>query len=435
MMVICPFQRPPPPQQQQQQLLLQTQASLFPEAAKGVRPVLTHVTVRIVNRTSNNGDQDNTTATRTTFTYDVRPFQRCDELARREAPPPPSRSTTPAASLSSPSSSSPTYGKTMSQTNTTTSNPPLLSIGACTQIAGEENHYFLPQWIEYHKLMGVTHFWIYINEPWNGTSISEYIQQHLQTPSIMEYVTFVPYDYRWQDHRAHIQRRLVEYAFFQEAQNNECLFRGRQYGVDWMVMTDVDEFIHVQHPPDLVNRTSIRRPPPLQDFLQQEKYLLSSFSNVAGIVLNSIPYGRNALLNHPSSTILNASHHEVFVFDYIWRLRHPPESRPFTRYKNIVRPHQVGHLNVHYVAHLAPGFIMENALANEIRIDHFKNAWIKVFAPPRYEPKDKFDAQLIPDPHQQELFGLPLRQAVQDQWGISYRAAEPLPSLPQQQQN
>jgi hypothetical protein len=440
MMVICPSQPPPPQQQQQQQeRLLQTKSSPLTEVPKGVRPVLTHVTVRIVN----DGDQVNTTATTTTFTYDVRPFQRCDELARGEAPPPPSRSmTTATSSSSSSSSSSPSiHGDTLSQTNTTTSDPPLLSIGACTQIAGDENHYFLPQWIEYHKLLGVTHFWIYINEPWNGTSISKYIQQqqqqHLQTPSIMEYVTFVPFDYRWREHKSHVQRRLYNWAFFQEAQNNECLYRGRQSGVDWMIMTDVDEFIHVENP-DSVNRTATTSLL-LQDYLQQEKYSSASSSKVAGIVLNSIPYGRNRLLNHPSSTILDISHDAVFLFDYIWRLRDPPESRPFNRWKNIVRPHQVGHLNVHYATHVAPGFTLEKALANDIRIDHFKFPWKKTFEPPppplfRLPSIQEFDSQLIPDPHLQERFGLSLRQALQDQWGITYREADPMPLLPLQQQ-
>jgi hypothetical protein len=246
----------------------------------------------------------------------------------------------------------------------------------------------------------------------------------------MEYVTFAPYDYRWRDHESQVQRQFSHWAFFQEAQNNECLYRGRQYGLDWMVMTDVDEFIHVEHP-DSVNRTTLGLL--LQDYLQQEKYASAS-SRVAGIALNSIPYGRNRLLNHPSSTILNISHDAVFLFDYVWRLRDPPGSRPWNRWKNIIRPDQVGHLNVHYATHVALGYTLERAPANEFRIDHFKFPWKKTYeAPPpgwfRVPSIQKYDSQLIPDPYLRNLFGPQLRQAVQDQWGITYREAEPIPSV------
>jgi hypothetical protein len=192
--------------------------------------------------------------------------------------------------------------------------------------------------------------------------------------------------------------------------------------VDWMIMTDVDEFVHVEHP-DFVNRTT--QSPLLQDYFQQQKYTSSS-SSVGGIVLNSIPYGRNRLLNHPLSTFLAASQEEVFLFDYVWRLRDPPESRPFSRWKNIIRPDKVGHLNIHYATHVAPGYTKENAQASDIRIDHFKKPWKKTF-------QAGSDSQLIADPHLQELFGLPVRQAINDQWGITYREAEPLPLLLQQQ--
>jgi Glycosyltransferase family 92 len=100
-----------------------------------------------------------------------------------------------------------------------------LSIGACTQIASDETHSFLPQWIEHHKLLGVTHFWIYINEPWNGTSISKYIQQQqLQTPSNKENITFVLFDYQWHNHESHVQRRLYNWAFFRNPKTmNVCI--------------------------------------------------------------------------------------------------------------------------------------------------------------------------------------------------------------------
>ena len=40
-------------------------------------------------------------------------------------------------------------------------------IGACIRFKGEFDRLHVPQWIEYHRLLGIKHFWVYINEEWN----------------------------------------------------------------------------------------------------------------------------------------------------------------------------------------------------------------------------------------------------------------------------
>jgi hypothetical protein len=321
------------------------------------------------------------------LSYDLRPYFHCDDLARKEPPPRPSV-------------------------------PPL--IGACTEIKGQSNRHFAAQWVEYHHLIGVDHLWVYINEPWN-TSWSL-----PQRP----YVTYVPYDDHWDDLRRGMKRSMFDYAYFQEAQNNECLFRGRQYGVEWMVMLDVDEYIHIENPL-YANRTG----PILKEYLTAVDNKTnngdlnqsptahtasagdlnsSSQTLIGNIKMTSIPYGTNTKLQHP-----NTSQYDTFVLDYIWRNKAPPESIGLVREKNIVKPAAVGFLNIHYIHNLQPGYVSQVRGANDIRIDHFKWAWkrILVYKGPR---------TVVADPYLRDLFGKSLRLALADHQVFSDPEAIPI---------
>jgi hypothetical protein len=322
--------------------------------------------------------------------YDLRPYFHCDNLARKEPPPRPLI-------------------------------PPL--IGACTEIKGQDNRHFAAQWVEYHHLIGVDHLWVYINEPWN-TSWSL-----PQRP----YVTYVPYNDNWDELRHGLKRSMFDYAYFQEAHNNECLFRGRQYGVEWMVMLDVDEYIHIENP-FYANRTG----PILKEYLTAVDNkantgdlnqgpttthtasagdLNNSFQtlpNIGNIKMTSIPYGTNTILQHP-----NTSQYETLVLDYIWRNKAPPESIGLVREKNIVKPAAVGFLNIHYIHNLQPGYISQVRMANDIRIDHFKRAWkrVLVYKGPR---------TVVADPYLRDLFGKSLRLALVDHQVFSDPEAIPI---------
>ena len=60
------------------------------------------------------------------------------------------------------------------------------TIGACLRFRGVRDREHVPEWIEYHRVLGVEHFWIYTNEEWNMTGLYE-----------ASYITYLPFDFTW----------------------------------------------------------------------------------------------------------------------------------------------------------------------------------------------------------------------------------------------
>lgn len=63
-------------------------------------------------------------------------------------------------------------------------------VGACMITAGEQSRSRIHEWVSYHKLLGIDHAWIHINEPFNHS---------LMLPEL-PFVTYVPFNFRAQDH-------------------------------------------------------------------------------------------------------------------------------------------------------------------------------------------------------------------------------------------
>jgi hypothetical protein len=78
--------------------------------------------------------------------YDVSPYIKCDELARQEYY---MATTTTPRTLPLSNKEEGVVKKT---------------IGACTEIQGEDARHLASQWIEYHHMIGVDHIWVYLNE-------------------------------------------------------------------------------------------------------------------------------------------------------------------------------------------------------------------------------------------------------------------------------
>ncbi len=75
------------------------------------------------------------------------------------------------------------------------------NIGACTMIQGTESRQLLQEWVEYHRLIGIDHFWVFINE--------DFSLNHL--PDELPYVTYVPYDF---DIKPHYNYTSYRYDIF-----------------------------------------------------------------------------------------------------------------------------------------------------------------------------------------------------------------------------
>lgn len=114
--------------------------------------------------------------------------------------------------------------------------------GACTMIRRAPPSHWRDQklslldWIKHHHLLGVQHFWVYVNEPWEG--LQEYLPQ-------LPYVSYIPYDYFHADHWNHSVYRFTGLFFWQVPMQMNCIYRAKRLQLEYVTTTDVDEFIWV----------------------------------------------------------------------------------------------------------------------------------------------------------------------------------------------
>jgi len=200
-------------------------------------------------------------------------------------------------------------------------------IGACLRFKGEHDRALVPQWIEYHRLLGVEHFWVYVNEEWNLSGLFN-----------RSYITYMPFDLNWKDnnHSSYFPHHFNDYKpkLSQEPAQWSCVFNARKYDYDWVITTDTDEYVRV---PKLTNKTSGVITSPLQSYLRKfDPRIYSS------LVMNSIPFGRNEWLEKPDFPS------DPFLIDYVWRRNLNFSEYPIYRYKQIYNPQHVWSIGVHY---------------------------------------------------------------------------------------
>lgn len=190
-------------------------------------------------------------------------------------------------------------------------------VGACTSVRGQKDRSKILQWVEYHRLIGFDHFWIYLNE-----NIAEYNGTLPERP----YITYIPYDYPG-----------VPFSHQQLVQN-ECIYRCRAYGISWVALHDVDEYFHVVKPQqklsvydDETQDGHSQRRSSIQDLINSIQDPVS----VTGIVFLNWFYGR-----HPEAE------HSPLLLDYTQRA---PEPTRAGREKVIAHVQNVDYFSVHMV--------------------------------------------------------------------------------------
>ncbi len=178
---------------------------------------------------------------------------------------------------------------------------PGTKIGMCVRFRGD--HHLIPPFIAYHRLIGVEHFWFFANEEFNITDLPQ-----------AEDVTYVPYRYVWAEHIHHsrvedengvVQPWRLPFGgdnFWQVQAMQQCLYRVKRYGLEWLMTNDVDEYLWV-------NKTESSKPysvniSVLQDFLQPYEYL----TDVGGLAVEGWAFGAN---NSYSETL-------EFAIDYVY---------------------------------------------------------------------------------------------------------------------
>ena len=237
------------------------------------------------------------------------------------------------------------------------------NIAACTSIRGDWPRQITHQWIEYHRLIGIQHFIVYLDESWHNISLLP------QRP----YVTYIPYDFSMDNHPGHRPPKgsFKWYNFFQISQQNDCLFLTKRLSqIHWVAMTDVDEFIYIADP----NGTMTAQHQPQNKTDSPLNALLTKLSkehedDIGGIELNSFSFGSNTKTSNHSR--YNQSHYDL-ILDYVWRSPQDPAEAKLFRQKLIIKPPNVQHVMVHWIKHSRPTIYLSASIA---RLNHYRIPW------------------------------------------------------------
>jgi len=226
-------------------------------------------------------------------------------------------------------------------------------IGACLEIRG--NRHLVAPWIEYHRIIGIQHFWIFVNEAWS-------LEGFPKKP----YITYIPFNYYHEDHRNHSHWRNDGSFFWQVPMQMQCIYRMKRLNLDWVVTTDVDEYIYVNlTQKEQSNQT--KAVPVLQKFLAT----VDDYENIGALQMSSIFFGRNILVEPENTTY-------PLLIDFVWRKK----KNYLTRQKLIYNPRNAKSVGVHFLWN--GGYIKK--ATSELYMHHYKNSHSGVFDPKTLKP-------------------------------------------------
>jgi len=214
-----------------------------------------------------------------------------------------------------------------SETETTAGKP--FVVGAV--IMYKLNVYQVLEWLEYHRMIGVNHFYIYVMDPDLGET---------WWPDL-HYVTYVPWDLN--NHKVADKDKFI----YQTAAQVDAIHRGRALGVDWIAFNDMDEFLVPRENYSLAS------------------YLLSQPATISAVQGETVTFGNQVGMTEPQKLQLHYTLRSVFTFGR-------------QRCKCLVRPTQVDYYNIHWVT-LATGEVHEADPFTELWVHHYKSARHGVF--------------------------------------------------------
>jgi hypothetical protein len=132
-------------------------------------------------------------------------------------------------------------------------------------------------------------------------------------------------------------------------------------GIQWIVFTDVDEYIAIHD--NSTNHIAIPNStlPTLKKLLYT--YYNSERKDIGGLVMNSIPFGNN--VKEEGNT------QKELLIDHVYRNKQSPRDVTWTRWKQIVNPQNVHNYAIHW---LGGGDVLKEIRldANRVRINHYK---------------------------------------------------------------
>ena len=222
-------------------------------------------------------------------------------------------------------------------------------IGACVRFMGDKDRSLIPQFIEYHRILGIEHFWIFINEDWNLTGLYN-----------ASYITYMPLDFICENHKSHFNHIYysMQPEISQEPANNHCLWNAKKYGYDWVTTTDVDEWIHIPAGDSKADQ-NVSTIFPLRSYLK--RFDPNTFSCLS---MKSVPFGSNQWLHKPDFSP------NPLLIDYTWR-----ENKTFSKFshrkKVIYNPQNVWGIGVHH-CWTAQGIHTHLHPAKDAYVHHYK---------------------------------------------------------------
>ncbi|XP_072166429.1 uncharacterized protein [Diadema setosum] len=220
---------------------------------------------------------------------------------------------------------------------------------ACTMIRNMDD--FVPEWITFHRYVGVQHFFLYDNESPENSTLRHTVREEIAEGV----VTVIPWT-----HAAVGQKTYLE---VQIAHENDCVWRNR-YRSKWMLKIDVDEFVQ---PMNASKRF-------ITDYLEG-----SLFDRVGAVRLQNWFFGRRDNMSIQSG--------DSVVERNTWRPSYPTAQNS-GRDKNILQPMNIHYFKIHAVKIGAPAVSLSPHL--ELRLVHYRldNPRIRRFDFPDFDTRD-----------------------------------------------
>ncbi|XP_022101324.1 uncharacterized protein LOC110984963 [Acanthaster planci] len=228
-------------------------------------------------------------------------------------------------------------------------------LAICTMVKNADS--FIPEWLSFHKYVGVEHAFIYDNEHHENSNLTRTLAAYIKDG----FVTIIPW--------AHSVSPYKTYLEVQIAHENDCIWR-HKHDVDWMIKIDVDEYIQ----PMDVNRTHF-----ITDYLNE-----SMFDHVGAVRVQNWFFGRPLNIAPRGESVIERNR---------WRSK-VPTLQNTGHDKNILRPINVHYFKIHNVK-LGADVISADP-HTELRLVHYRtdNQRARRFSLPKFSVRDESMVEL-----------------------------------------
>ena len=263
--------------------------------------------------------------------------------------------------------------------------PPEVKLAGCLKFRGPKHE--VREWIHYHRMMGWQHFWVFVNEKWDISQLP-----------VADDITYVPYNFNWNEHKKYSGIKLWRDGdwFWQVQAYNQCLYRAKQYGIQWITTHDTDEYFKIIDP-EMANTTY-----PFRTLLSKYNHR----EEIGFLEMKSVGIGRHRDIEPANKTF-------EFTLDYTYRrqLKHVPYRH---RDKGFWRVNVADGTVIHWLA--GPERNETNTVflkdETEAHVLHFKTPHGGVFQTRNYEDlvqdtsvRDKYRDRIAKKMQEDRLWG------------------------------